>query len=63
MISQGAGGETLLPDEAARNVLDDLAANRPYTITHFVHTEPVEERFTALREAFELARRGRERTP
>jgi NAD(P)-dependent dehydrogenase (short-subunit alcohol dehydrogenase family) len=63
VISQGAGGETLLPDEAARNVLDDLAANRPYTITHFVHTEPVEERFTALREAFELARRGRDQTP
>jgi len=42
---------------AARNVLDDLAANRPYTITHYVHAEAVEARPSELREAFELARR------
>ena len=63
VIRQGAGGETIDPDEASRNVLDDLSANRPYTITHFVHTEPIENRFETLREAFELARRGRTEQP
>lgn len=57
VIARGAGGETVDADYAARNVLDDLAANRPYTITHHVHTEPIEARERALHEAFELARR------
>ena len=57
VVASEAGGEMIDADHAARNVLDDLAANRPYTITHFVHTEVVEARQTALREAFELAKR------
>ena len=57
VVSQAAAGEVIDADHAARNVLDDLAANRPYTITHHVHTEPIEARFADLREAFELARR------
>lgn len=57
VIAAAAGGESVDPDHATRNVLDDLAANRPYTVTHHVHTEVVEARLTALREAFELARR------
>lgn len=57
VIAQGAGGEMIDADTATRNVLDDLAKNRPYVITHPVHTEPIEARYAKIREAFELARR------
>lgn len=57
VIAQGAGGEAVDADHAARNVLDDLAANHPYTVTHHVHTEPIEARLADLRDAFERARR------
>jgi len=57
VIAKGAGGEMADADHAARNVLDDLAANRPYTITHHVHTEPIEARLAEIREAFEFSKR------
>lgn len=57
VVARSAGGEMIDPDTATRNVLDDLAANRPYTITHYEHHEPIEARFSALREAFERSKR------
>ncbi len=57
VVAREAGGETIDPDHATRNVLDDLAADRPYSITHDVHRDAIEARFARLREAFELARR------
>jgi len=57
VVARGAGGEMIDPDEATRNVLDDLAADHPYTITHYEHHEPIEARFGALREAFERSKR------
>lgn len=57
VVAGEAGGETIDADHAARNVLDDLAANRPYSITHDVHRAPIERRYSQLREAFERAKR------
>jgi NAD(P)-dependent dehydrogenase (short-subunit alcohol dehydrogenase family) len=57
VVAREAGGETIDPDHATRNVLDDLAANRPYTITHPVHREVIEARYERIREAFERAKR------
>jgi hypothetical protein len=57
VVAAAAGGEILDADTATRNVLGDLAANRPYTITHFVHKEPIGARSAEIEEAFELARR------
>lgn len=57
VVASQAGGEMIDPEHATRNVLDDLAANRPYCITHFVHDEVILGRFKEIEEAFELARR------
>ncbi len=57
VVASQAGGEMIGPEHATRNVLDDLAANRPYCITHFVHDEVIRSRFKEIEEAFELARR------
>lgn len=57
VVASQAGGEMIDPEHATRNVLDDLAANRPYCITHFVHDEVIFARFEALKQAFELAKR------
>lgn len=57
VVAAAAGGETLDADTATRNVLEDLAANRPYTITHFVHKDVIDARWAEIEEAFELARR------
>ena len=56
VVASEAGAESVDADHAVRNVLDDLENNRPYTITHFVHTEVVEAPQAKLREAFELAK-------
>lgn len=57
VVAQVTTGEMVDADHAARNVLDDLACDRPYALTHDVHREIVEERFDAIREAFVRARR------
>jgi NAD(P)-dependent dehydrogenase (short-subunit alcohol dehydrogenase family) len=57
VVASEAGGEMIDPMHATRNVLDDLAANRPYCITHFVHDEVIFARFKEIEEAFERAKR------
>ena len=57
VVAAATTGEMVEADHATRNLLDDLAHDRPYSVTHFVHRDVINERMRALEEAFELARR------
>ena len=57
VVAAATGGEMIDADRATRNVLSDLLENRPYTITHDVHRDQANARFSALGEAFERAKR------
>jgi NAD(P)-dependent dehydrogenase (short-subunit alcohol dehydrogenase family) len=57
----GKFADPVTPTYAIRNLVSELAANPPYIVTHGTYLPVVEDRFEAVRDAFERMSRADER--
>ena len=48
-----AEGDVVMPEQAIRNLLDDLRADEPYSMTHGSHRPVYEQRRAAMDAAFD----------